>query len=118
MDNALDRFFSAWGEAAPDARRDLIAGAMAESITYADPRTQEPITDLDALVAYVGQFTENAPGWSARVLRTDTTAGYARSLVGFGDADGVKQHGQYFSETDGEGRLTRLIGFVGTGEPT
>ena len=117
METALDRFFSAWGETAPDARYDLISGAMAEGFAYADPRTAAPITDIDALAEYVGQFTANAPGWSASVLRTDTTAGFSRSLVGFGDAGGVKQHGQYFSKGDGDGRLKRLIGFAGIGAP-
>lgn len=63
-------------------------------------------------------FTANAPGWSARVIGCNVTAGIARATVAFGgpgpDGNEVTQIGQYFVEMKG-GLIARMVGFVGTG---
>jgi len=117
MSDAVTGFFSAWSEGDPDKRHELIKGAMASGFGYADPKTKGQIKELDALTDYVGEFGANAPGWTATVMKTETIAGFDRILIGFGDEGGIQMHGQYFAKTDGDGKIKRLIGFVGTGAP-
>ncbi|EAR52401.1 hypothetical protein OG2516_07987 [Oceanicola granulosus HTCC2516] len=114
MREALDTFFSAWGETDADRRRELISGVLAPAFSYCDPRTPGRITTADALLDYVGAFSANAPGWTASVVRADGHHGYTRALVAFGDGE-MAQHGTYFGEADESGNIVLLTGFVGTG---
>ena len=114
MTDTIDQFFLAWGEADPARRRDLIAGAMAADFAYADPRTVRDITTLDALAEYVGQFTDSAPGWTARVVQSDGHGNHRRAIVAFGDGQGTRQHGSYYARLH-EDRIAALIGFKGAG---
>ncbi len=63
-------------------------------------------------------FSANAPGWSAKVIGSNTTAGMTRATVAFGgmgpDGSEMVQLGQYFVESDGD-LISRMVGFVGTG---
>ena len=120
MSDAITGFFGAWGETGAEPRAAAIKAAMADDFVYIDPRVPGPITSLDALADYVGQFSANAPGWSARAVKTDVLHGHARVLVAFGgkgpDGSEMVQHGTYFAEMAGD-RIARLVGFVGTGAP-
>jgi hypothetical protein len=120
MSNAIDTFFSAWGMSDANQRRDAIAKAIADDAQYADPRSDGALTGLDAITGYVSMFSENAPGWQATVIKSDETAGSIRSTVAFGgkgpDGSDMVQHGQYFAEC-ADGKITKMVGFVGTGEP-
>ncbi|NRD74546.1 hypothetical protein HQQ94_15135 [Shewanella sp. VB17] len=64
-------------------------------------------------------FSANAPGWSAKVVKSDTVSGVTRVTVAFGgmgpDGSEQVQLGQYFLEKNGE-LVSRMVGFVGTGE--
>ena len=117
MTDAIQHFFDAWGQ--PDAarRRDLIAGAMAEPFVYADPRTGQDITTLETLIAYVGQFTDSAPGWTARVVQSDGHGDHRRVVVAFLDNGEARQHGTYAARLT-DGRIASLVGFVGAGGPS
>ena len=114
MTDAIHQFFDAWGR--PDAvrRRDLIVAAMAEPFIYADPRTGQDITTLDALAGYVGQFTDSAAGWTARVVQSDGYGDHRRAVVAFLDNGEVRQHGTYCLHLTDD-RIDRLVGFVGAG---
>ncbi len=118
MSNAIQRFFDAWELGAADARAEKITSAVTNTVRYDDPRTPDTVVGVDALCEYVGMFSANAPGWSAKVVGTDTTAGLTRATVAFGglgpDGKEMIQHGQYFIEMDDE-LITRMVGFVGTG---
>ena len=120
MTDPIATFFEAWQLDAADARRAKIADAVTADIRYDDPRTPATVTGIDALSDYVGQFSANAPGWSAKVLGSDRTAGMTRATVAFGgkgpDGNEMTQLGQYFVELD-EGRIARMVGFVGNGAP-
>ncbi len=120
MTDAIDTFFGAWQLESREERVDKITGAVAPGVVYVDPRTPEPITSVSALCDYVGMFSANAPGWSARVVSTSTIAGMTRATVAFSGkgADGKEQTqlGQYFVETEG-GLISRMVGFVGIGAP-
>jgi hypothetical protein len=121
MASHLDTFFDAWSETDESARHAATASATTDGIVYADPRTPHPVEGHDALTSYVGQFSANAPGWTAHVVKRDETDGMIRATVAFGgkgpDGADMVQHGQYFAETGADGRIARLTGFVGTGAP-
>jgi len=119
MSEKIADFFDAWALEAADARLEKIACAVSVDVEYDDPRTPETIKGVDALSEYVGMFNANAPGWTAKVLFSDTVAGVIRSTVAFGgkgpDGKDMVQLGQYFVEMDGH-LISRMVGFVGTGE--
>lgn len=118
MSDSVSIFFDAWQIESAEERLKSITGAVTADIQYDDPRTPQTINGIGALNEYVGMFTANAPGWSARVIGSDTTAGMTRVTVAFGgmgpDGNDMVQLGQYFVETDGD-LISRMVGFVGTG---
>ncbi len=119
MPDSITTFFEAWQIENADLRAQKITGSVSENISYDDPRTPEAVIGIAALTNYVGMFTENAPGWSAKVIKSDTVGGVTRVTVAFGGAapDGSEQVqlGQYYVEKDGD-LVSRMVGFVGTGE--
>lgn len=120
MPESISSFFEAWQIEDAGVRRDRIAGAVTEDVRYDDPRTPDTVIGIDALSDYVGMFSANAPGWSARVVKSDTIGGVTRCTVAFAGKgpDGAEkvQLGQYFVEKAGD-RVCRMVGFVGTGDP-
>lgn len=120
MSDSIAAFFDAWRVENAELRLSKISKSVTEDVTYADPRMPEPISGIAALEAYVGMFSANAPGWSAEVVKSDTIADVTRVTVAFGGKgpDGAEQvqHGQYFVEKNGD-LVSRIVGFVGTGEP-
>jgi len=119
MSDCITTFFGAWEIEEAEARLAKIKSAVAEDIQYDDPRTPETIQGIEALNGYVAMFSANAPGWSARVVKSETVATVTRATVVFSGMgpDGSKQEqlGQYFVEKHGE-CISRMVGFVGTGE--
>lgn len=117
MADPIVTFFDAWQCTATEQRLEKINQSVTEQIKYDDPRTPQTIVGKNALNEYVGMFSANAPGWSAKVIRSDTTAGMTRATVAFGgkgpDGTDMIQHGQYFIETENE-LISRMVGFVGT----
>lgn len=103
-----------------DDRAKAIHAACQKDCMYADPQSPEPIRDIASLVTYVGHFSQNAPGWQATPIAISETAGMARATVAFGgqgpDGSQMVQHGQYFVEISGD-KISRMVGFVGTGSP-
>ena len=118
MSDQISTFFDAWQLESADARLEKITSAVIANVQYDDPRTPQTVNGIDALSEYVGMFSANAPGWSAKVIRSDTTAGMTRATVSFGgpgpDGKEVVQLGQYFIETHGD-FISRMVGFVGIG---
>ncbi|MGX5175324.1 hypothetical protein ACUR5C_14995 [Aliikangiella sp. IMCC44653] len=119
MSDCITAFFEAWQIVDAELRLSKIKSAVTETVRYDDPRTPETLQGIEALNHYVGMFCANAPGWSANVVKSDTIAGVTRVTVAFKGIgpDGTEQtqFGQYFVEQDGD-RVSRMIGFVGTGE--
>lgn len=118
MSDSISTFFDAWQMDDAQERLAKIADAVATDVQYDDPRTPETINGINALANYVGMFSANAPGWSAKVVASDTVGGMTRATVAFGgmgpDGNEMVQHGQYFVETNGE-LISRMVGFVGLG---
>jgi hypothetical protein len=119
MSDCITDFFEAWQIKDAEARLAKISHAVTETISYDDPRTPETLNGIQALSNYVAMFSENAPGWSAKVVNSDTTASVTRVTVAFSGIgpDGLQQVqlGQYFVEKDRD-LISRMVGFVGTGE--
>ena len=120
MTTSIETFFDAWGMADDAARAQAIASVFAQGGTYADPRSDGVLSGPDAIASYVNMFSANAPGWTAKLVKSDTNAGLTRATIAFGgmgpDGTEMTQHGQYFVETDGD-KITRMTGFTGTGAP-
>lgn len=117
MSQAIERFFASWGNPDPDTRAADLSACLSANVFYCDPRTPAPICDVDALIAYVAMYTQYAPGATARVSNLSQTQDTYRATVEFRMQDGMTQTGQYFIETDDQSRPSRMIGFVGLGEP-
>lgn len=98
-------------------QRKAVDNSLAGQATYADPRTEAPLQGREAIAEYISMFSKMAPGASAVVVKHEAHHGVARAAVAFRMADGKEQLGQYFVETDENDKITRLIGFVGTGTP-
>ncbi len=117
MSDAIEKFFTAWGNPDQDARAEELRACLSSKVSYADPRTSRTITDIDTLIAYVAMYTQYAPSATARVTNVSQTEGHYRATVEFRMQDGMTQTGQYFIEADDQSRLRRMVGFVGLGEP-
>lgn len=117
MSDAINSFFAAWGMDDAAARADAVSGAAAPDFAYTDPNTPQTITSVDGFLDYIAMFTTNLPGATAEVVDTSAHNGFARATVDF-MRDGVPLvRGQYFADLDSDGRITRIVGFTGTGEP-
>ena len=120
MNDSIDTFFDAWKLSDATERQEAIASSTTESVQYDDPQTPATVAGIDALTEYVGMFSANAPGWSAKVVKKNTTNGMTLATVAFSGPgpDGTEkvQYGQYFVEKEGN-LISRMIGFVGTGVP-
>ncbi|SEW28127.1 SnoaL-like domain-containing protein [Cognatiyoonia koreensis] len=119
MSDPIETFFDAWGMSDDAARADAIASVYADGGTYTDPRSPDTLSGA-AIAEYVNMFSANAPGWSAKVVKSDSIGGVIRTTVAFGgkgpDGSDMVQHGQYFADL-ADGKITRMVGFVGTGAP-
>lgn len=116
MTQEITDFFEAWSIEDADTRNAQVASSLSDTVFYVDPRTDAPLTTKDAVSDYVGMFSQMAPGMPVSVGNISTTLEFYRATVLFGPP-GKAQTGQYFIEKDGDGKLTRLVGFVGLGDP-
>ena len=112
----MQTLFSAWGDPSPDGRAAKTDAAIGPGFFYADPNIPSPVTGRDAYLAYIAQFGEMMPGASANVVTVSDHHGFARATVDFLRDGESMMRGQYFADIT-DGRITRLIGFVGMGEP-
>ena len=117
MSDAIHANFAAWGETDPARRAELIAASVGASFYYADPNAPAPITSAQDYGDYLETFAAHMPGASATVVSVSTHHGHARATVDFIRDGTAMMRGQYFADLDAEGRILRLIGFPGTGEP-
>lgn len=116
MTDSIHTLFSAWGDPSPDARATKTDAAIGTEFYYADPNAPAPIRGRDAYLAYIGQFGDMMPGASAEVVAVAEHNGHARATVDFLKDGARMMRGQYFADLDG-GRVVRLIGFPGMGDP-
>jgi len=60
---------------------------------------------------------QHVPGATAKVAHMSEVGGAVRVTIAFRMPDGMEKHGQYFADLSEDGRIARLIGFVGMGTP-
>jgi hypothetical protein len=112
MNDLIERYLACWNETEPTARRKLIDDLWAEDASYIDPMAEAHGRDaIDATIAAVqGQF----PGLVfTPVGSVDAHHRQARFTWGLGPA-GVEPIviGFDVAVTDGDGRLTTVLGFL------
>jgi predicted SnoaL-like aldol condensation-catalyzing enzyme len=118
MTDIFDSLFSAWGDPSPEGRAAKTDAALGPEFYYADPNTPEPVVGRDSYLAYITQFANMMPGATAKVVAVSEHNGFARATVDFLQADGSPMmRGQYFADIT-DGKVSRLIGFTGMGEPS
>lgn len=115
MSDSVKRFFNAWGDSDAETRMAVLGDVLAHGVRYADPRTDAALEGVAAVVDYVGEFSQLAPGALAQVVDMQDCDGVLRATVEFTMPGGMSQMGQYMIEADDAGRLTRLVGFKGVG---
>ena len=117
MTDILETLFSAWGDPTPEGRATKTDAALGPDFYYADPNTPEPVVGRDSYLAYITQFAAMMPGATAKVVAVSQHNGFARATVDFLKENGdAMMRGQYFADIN-DGKITRLIGFTGMGEP-
>lgn len=114
---SLQDFFAAWTTEDADGRGALIASAIGDDFYYLDPQTPEPITSGEAMSAYADMFRQNCPpGARCEVIEpVDEKGGHARATIRFIMNADQQMTGQYFIDHDADGKITRMVGFVGKG---
>ncbi|WP_146345941.1 nuclear transport factor 2 family protein [Phaeobacter marinintestinus] len=115
MTDCIHTLFSAWGDPSPDGRASKTDAAIGPDFYYADPNAADPVEGRDAYLAYIAQFSDMMPGASAKVVSVSQHHGHARATVDFLKGDTLMMRGQYFADIN-DAKITRLIGFTGTGD--
>ncbi|EBA15000.1 hypothetical protein RSK20926_03932 [Roseobacter sp. SK209-2-6] len=116
MTTCIHTFFEAWGVTSPELRAEKTAAAIGPNFYYSDPNAVEPIRGQEAYLDYIAQFSAMMPGASARVLSVSQHHGHLRATVEFAKDGKRMMLGQYFADLT-DGKLCRVIGFTGMGEP-
>lgn len=117
MTNSITTFFSAWSEPDSGARAQILERCVSPNVVYADPNTPAPLSSSDDLNGYLAMFTQHMPGASADVVSLSEHSESARATVDFVKDGAAMMRGQYFADLDNAGRITRIIGFTGNGDP-
>ena len=100
-----------WNEHDAGARRRALASCWAPDGVYCDPTVV--VEGLDALVAHIGRFHERMPGHGL-VVTSNVTEHHGWLTFGWRilDPGGTTVlDGFDVGELDGDGRLTRIVGF-------
>lgn len=116
MTDCIHSLFAAWGDPSPDGRAAKTDAAIGDEFYYADPNTPDPVRGRDAYLAYIAMFAQMMPGASASVANLSEHHGHVRATVDFLKDGNRMMRGQYFADVV-DGKVARLVGFPGTGEP-
>ncbi|MEX0366897.1 MAG: nuclear transport factor 2 family protein [Ruegeria sp.] len=116
MTDCIHTLFAAWGDPSPEGRAEKTDAAIGPNFYYSDPNAPEPVQGRDAYLAYIAMFGEMMPGASAKVVHISEHRSHARATVDFLKDGALMVRGQYFADLE-DGRVVRLIGFPGMGEP-
>jgi hypothetical protein len=116
MSDCLHTLFSAWGLDDPDDRARVTASVADPDMVYIDPNVSAPITTRNGYLAYIATFGEGMPGASARVVAVSEHHDHMRAAIEFCKDGEAMMQGQYFAEIE-YGKVKKLVGFTGMGEP-
>lgn len=115
MTDCLHTLFSAWGDPFAEARAAKTNAAAHPDFYYSDPNAPAPIHGRDGYLAHIQMFGDMAPGARAEVVSISEHHGHARATVAFVMGERT-QYGQYFADIT-DGKIIRIVGFAGMGEP-
>ena len=113
VEATVDAYLATWNETDPEARRQLIDGALGADLWYRDPLLEAD--GRDAYDAMIGAVQTQFPGL---VMRRTSPVDAHRDLVRFNWALGAPGEPPVFAgldvaKTDADGKLHRIIGFAG-----
>ncbi|RVT87125.1 hypothetical protein DXV76_03290 [Rhodobacteraceae bacterium CCMM004] len=109
----LTRLLSAWTNPVKDDRAEILDATVSpQDFYYCDPHVPEPVTDRAGLEWFLDRFTGALP--DAEMNLGAMQGHHAHGKIPFtlfkGDTPMAK--GDYVAEFDGDGRITRLVGFM------
>lgn len=115
VQETVDAYIAAWNEEDEAKRAELIAKCWSESGTYTDPLAD--VRGRDGLSELIKGFHQQMPG--ARIAVT-TGIDQHHNEIRFGWAlqGGQNIEGIDVGTLDGDGKLTRIVGFWGVNPPT
>jgi len=116
MTTCLHTLFSAWGDPSPETRAAKTDAVIGHNFYYSDPNAPDPIQGRDAYLDYIAQSAARMPGATAEVVALSSHHGHLRATVDFSKDGQRMMRGQYFGDL-ADGKLQRVIGFTGMGEP-
>ena len=114
MTTDLQTVFDAWGEPDAAARAALVTPALSDGFYYADPHAPHPYTGIPAFLDFLTVFTDRVPGAAARVTGTSTHNTHTRVTLDLTRDGAPMATVQYFIDHDADGKLARMVGFMGT----
>jgi SnoaL-like domain len=110
----VERYLDTWNETDPEARRSAVASLWAEDARYVDPLAS--VSGQDEISALMGSIHEQAPGHVFRLLddRVDAHHNVVRFRWELMPASGGESLAVGFdvAETDEDGRIGRVLGFL------
>ncbi|MFW8635820.1 nuclear transport factor 2 family protein [Cribrihabitans pelagius] len=116
MTDSLHLLFSAWGDPSPESRAAKTDAAIGPNFYYSDPNAPGPLHGRAAYLDYIAQFGAVLTGGEARVAAVTAHHGHALASVDFLKDGEQMLRGYYFADFE-DGKVVRLIGFSGMGEP-
>jgi len=115
--SVVDAYLATWNETDPAARAELIERSLGADLWYRDP-----MLEADGLEAYDAMIAAVQAQFPGLVMRRTSDVDAHRDLVRFTwalDAPGAEPTiaGLDVAKFDADGRLHRIIGFVGEDVP-
>ncbi|WP_299201423.1 nuclear transport factor 2 family protein [uncultured Tateyamaria sp.] len=110
----LQPIFDAWGEPDAATRAALVTPALNENFYYADPHAPHPYQGVSAFLDFLTVFAERVPDAAAKIVATSRHNTHARVTLDLTRDGAPMARVQYFIDHDINGKLTRMVGFMGT----
>ncbi|WP_299648602.1 nuclear transport factor 2 family protein [uncultured Tateyamaria sp.] len=110
----LQTVFDAWGEPDATARAALVTPALHPDFYYADPHAPHPYQGVPAFLEFLTVFTDRVPGAAVKVTGSSTHNTHTRVTLDLTRDGAPMATVQYFIDHDADGKLTRMVGFMGT----
>ncbi|WP_299591830.1 nuclear transport factor 2 family protein [uncultured Tateyamaria sp.] len=110
----LQPVFDTWGEPDAAARAALVTPALSDDFYYPDPHATHPCQGLPTFLDFLTMFTGRVPGAVAKVTGASSHNTHTRATLDL-TRDGARMaRVQYFIDHNADGKLTRMVGFMGT----
>jgi hypothetical protein len=104
---------SIWNTRDLAARNALIEACVSEQVLYLDPHIPRPVTNRTEFGAFISTFQERVTG--VEVVTGDIIQehnDHARIAFTIKRSDAIFSRGTFFTQSDDEGRFTKIVGFV------